>query len=77
MVAAMNRGLFKAETAMISLTDYSSHDGLGLAALVARKEVTPKELLDTALAAVAKVNPQLNAVLQTTETPRGLVVNLN
>jgi amidase len=50
---------------MISLTDYSSHDGLGLAALVARKEVTAKELLDTALAAVAKVNPQINAVLQT------------
>ncbi len=50
---------------MISLTDYSSYDGLGLASLVARKEVTPKELLDTALAAVAKVNPNLNAVLQT------------
>src|ERR1700730_10499078 len=50
---------------MISLTDYSSYDGLGLASLVARKEVTPKELLDTALAAVAKVNPKLNAVLQT------------
>jgi amidase len=50
---------------MISLTDYTSYDGLGLAALVARKEVTAKELLDTALAAVAKVNPKLNAVLQT------------
>jgi len=50
---------------MISRTDYSSYDGLGLASLVARKEVTAKELLDTALAAVAKVNPKLNAVLQT------------
>ena len=50
---------------MISLSDYSSYDGLGLASLVARKEVTAKELLDTALAAVAKVNPKLNAVLQT------------
>jgi len=50
---------------MISLADYSSYDGLGLASLVARKEVTAKELLDTALAAVAKVNPKLNAVLQT------------
>jgi amidase len=50
---------------MISLSDYASHDGLGLAALVARKEVTAKELLDIALAAVAKVNPKLNAVLQT------------
>ena len=50
---------------MISLSDYTSYDGLGLAALVAKKEVTPKELLDAALAAVAKVNPKINAVLQT------------
>jgi amidase len=50
---------------MISLNDYSSYDGLGLAELVARKELTPKELVDAALEAVAKVNPQLNAVLQT------------
>jgi hypothetical protein len=47
---------------MISLSDYSSYDGLGLAALVARKEVTPKELLDTALAALP------NSVTPTTET---------
>ena len=50
---------------MISLSDYGSYDGLGLAALVARKEVTARELLDAALAAVAKVNPKINAVLQT------------
>src|SRR5438876_1148736 len=50
---------------MISLDDYSSHDGLGLAALVERKEVTAKELEETALAGIAKVNPRLNAVLQT------------
>ena len=50
---------------MISLSDYSSYDGLGLAALVARKEVSPKELVELALEAVAKLNPKLNAVLQT------------
>ena len=50
---------------MISLSEYAAHDGLGLAELVVRKEVTPEELLNTAYAAVAKVNPQLNAVLQT------------
>jgi amidase len=50
---------------MISLKEYSSHDGLGLAELVAKKEVAPRELLDAALQAVAKVNPKLNAVLQT------------
>src|SRR3981189_1622838 len=50
---------------MISLTDYSSYDGLGLASLVARKEVTAKELLEAWLAAAPKGNPKLNAVLQT------------
>ncbi|HXN85268.1 MAG TPA: amidase family protein, partial [Candidatus Binataceae bacterium] len=50
---------------MISLKDYSSYDGLGLASLVARKEVTPKELADAALQAIAKLNPKLNSVLQT------------
>jgi amidase len=50
---------------MISFDDYTSNDGLGLAELVARKEVKPEELVATALAAVEKVNPKLNAVLQT------------
>src|ERR1700724_3483143 len=50
---------------MISLNDYTSHDGLGLAELVARREVTPDELVAAALEAVAKVNPRINAVLQT------------
>jgi amidase len=50
---------------MISLDDYSAHDGLGLAELVARKEVTPEELAAAAFEAVAKANPGTNAVLQT------------
>ena len=50
---------------MMSLEEYARHDGLGLAELVANEHVTPQELADTALAAVAKINPQLNAVLQT------------
>lgn len=37
-------------------------DGLGLAELVRRKEVTPQELLDWALANVAAVNPDLNCI---------------
>jgi amidase len=53
------------EPHMISLDDYTARDGLGLAELVARKEVTPDELVATALAAVARVNPKINAVLQT------------
>ncbi len=50
---------------MISLRDYTSYDATGLADLVARKQVKPEELLAAALEAASKVNPKLNAVLQT------------
>jgi amidase len=50
---------------MISLKDYTSHDGLGLAELVASKEVTPDELAAAAFEAATKVNPKINAVLHT------------
>jgi amidase len=50
---------------MLSLQDYASRDGLGLAELVSRKEVKPEELLESALSAADKVNPKINAVLQT------------
>ena len=50
---------------MISLNDYTAHDGLGLAELVARKEVTPDELAAAAFEAVGKINPRINAVLHT------------
>ena len=42
--------------------DYRAHDAVGLAGLVARGEVSAGELLDTALARMAQVNPSLNAV---------------
>ena len=42
--------------------EYRSHDAVGLAALVAKGEVTAGELLDVATARMAQVNPQLNAV---------------
>jgi len=47
----------------VKLQDYRNHDATGLAALVAGGEVTPEELLDTALAAVEAVNGPLNAVV--------------
>jgi amidase len=53
---------------MISLNDYASQDGLGLAQLVADKQVKPEELVAAALEAVAQVNPKINAVLQTLPT---------
>jgi len=50
---------------MLSLQEYSSYDGLGLAELVAKKQIKPSELVEAALQAVAKLNPKINAVLQT------------
>lgn len=43
--------------------EYVRYDGLGLADLVRRKEVSPSELLDAALARAASVNPRLNAIV--------------
>jgi Asp-tRNA(Asn)/Glu-tRNA(Gln) amidotransferase A subunit family amidase len=48
----------------MNFEDYRRHDAVGLAELVARREVTAGELLDTAAARMAKVNPQINAVTQ-------------
>ena len=63
------------------LDEYAAHDGLGLAELVRKGEVTPRELGELALAGIAKVNPRLNAVIETfpkrvdslskTATPKG------
>jgi amidase/6-aminohexanoate-cyclic-dimer hydrolase len=43
--------------------EYASHDALGLAALVARGEVQPLELLEAALARAEATNPTLNAIV--------------
>lgn len=46
----------------LSHDDYARRDALDLAGLVARREVTPDELLDAALARLEAVNPVINAV---------------
>jgi amidase len=51
----------------MKLTDYTAFDGLGLAHLVRSKEVSAEELLRTALKALERVNPKLNAVIGTLE----------
>jgi amidase len=51
----------------LQLSEYQNYDGIGLAELVARGEVTPSELLDTALAGAEAVNGRLNAVVATFE----------
>jgi amidase len=49
----------------MNLSEYTSHDALGLADLVARKQVTPRELAALAAQAIAAVNPQVGAVVET------------
>jgi amidase len=47
---------------MVKLSEYSSYDGLGLAELVKKKEVTSQELVTAALEGIEKVNPTLNCI---------------
>ncbi|MDR3516586.1 MAG: amidase [Azospirillaceae bacterium] len=54
---------YRQKGAIVDLAAYSSYDALELAALVARREVSALELLETAAAAVSAVNGRLNAVV--------------
>ncbi|WP_368993827.1 amidase [Caldifermentibacillus hisashii] len=45
--------------------EYMALDGIGLAQLVKRKEVSPKELVEAAFKRLEEVNPTLNAVIRT------------
>jgi amidase len=49
----------------MTLAEYAQYDAVGLAELVARRQVTPKELAETAASAIAALNPQVNAVVET------------
>ena len=55
----------------MNLSEYTSYDALGLAALVRRREVTPAELVDAAFAAMDVVNEPLNAVIGRVDPPVG------
>src|SRR6195952_2359472 len=47
----------------MAFKEYGNYDAVGLAELVRNKQVTPRELLDEAIARTAKVDPQINAVV--------------
>ncbi len=47
----------------MNFADYRQHDALSLAELVRTRHVTPEELLNTALARAAQVNPKINAIV--------------
>src|SRR5438552_6729284 len=49
----------------MKIRDYAKYDATGLAELVRRKEVTPKELALTAAEAIARANPDINGVVET------------
>jgi amidase len=47
----------------MAFPEYASHDGLGLAELVRKGEVTAAELVEEAIARIERHNPTLNAVI--------------
>lgn len=49
----------------MNLAEYATYDALGLADLVAKRDVTPKDLATTAAAAIKALNPKLGAVVET------------
>lgn len=48
---------------MGTFSEYDRYDALGLAGLMARKDVTPAELCEEAIARIERINPKLNAVI--------------
>jgi amidase len=59
---AFIRPRWKAEGEAMNEDDYLAQDAMGLADLIARREVSPAEVLEAALARMAKVNPKVNAI---------------
>jgi amidase len=48
---------------LVDPNEYIGYDALGLAELVRTRTVTPRELVDAAIARIERLNPQLNAVV--------------
>ena len=49
----------------MNLTEYASLDALGLAEVIAKGEISPREAAAAAMRAVDKINPAVNAVIET------------
>lgn len=49
----------------MKLSEYAKYDALGLAELVTNKHFTPRDLAETAAAAISAINPAVNAVVET------------
>ncbi|MFT7459561.1 MAG: amidase [Planctomycetota bacterium] len=50
---------------MTAFKEYSEYDAMGLADLIARKQVTAAEVLEAAIAMIENLNPGLNAIIHT------------
>ncbi|MBT4889320.1 MAG: amidase, partial [Rhodospirillales bacterium] len=48
----------------MNLSEYAKYDATGLAELVSKNQISPKELADLAVKAIELVNPELNAVVE-------------
>src|SRR4029450_8357983 len=55
--------LHDSEGETMAFAEYAEYDGLGLAGLVAKGQVTPLELAEEAIARIEKYNSRLNAVV--------------
>ena len=51
------------------MDNYQDHDALGLAALIARGDVSAAEVLEVAKTLAAQVNPRINAIVANIEPP--------
>src|SRR6202012_1500835 len=47
----------------MAFKEYGNYDGLGLAELVRKKDVSATELLDEAIARTERIDPRINAVV--------------
>src|SRR5260370_3350108 len=45
--------------------EYRKHDAIALAGLIAQREISAKEVLETAIARAEQVNPAINAIVHT------------
>jgi hypothetical protein len=48
----------------MNLSEYAGYDGIGLADLIRKKEVTAKEVAELVPAGFHKINPALNAIIE-------------
>jgi Asp-tRNA(Asn)/Glu-tRNA(Gln) amidotransferase A subunit family amidase len=64
MIGQLRSDSDQGDTPVTRFSEYERHDGLGLAELVRTRQVTPEELLETAIDRVERRNGAVNAVVQ-------------